>query len=83
MDKWEFVAEAFYYDLPDIRTIREQGNGDPRQCCREFFMDWLESNRGAEAGPKVWSTLLDRLKEVDEIAAGTVQEITDKVKLLK
>ena len=84
MDKWDFVAEAFHYEIVDIETIKAKGNGDPKKCCREFFKDWLGSNRGA--GPKVWSTLLDTLKaliEVDEIEAGTVQEITAKVKKLK
>ena len=83
MDKWDFVAEAFRYQIAEIKAIREKCHGDPKKCCREFFMDWLESNRGAKAGPKVWSTLLDTLKEVDEIEAGTVEEITTKAKQLK
>ena len=83
MNEWEYVAEAFRYEIPDIRAIRGKGNKDPRLCCREFFMDWLESNRGARVGPKVWSTLLDTLKKVDEIAAGTVQEIITEVKQLE
>ena len=83
MNQWQYVAEAFRYEIYDIKAIKEKGNGDPKLCCREFFMDWLETQRGARVGPKVWSTLLDTLKEVDEIAEGTVQEITDKVKLLK
>ena len=83
MDKWEYVAEAFRFEIADIETIKEKGKGDPKKCCREFFKDWLGSNRGAKAGPKMWSTLLDTLKEVDEIEAGTVEEITAKVMLLK
>ena len=38
------------------------------------------TNNGAKAGPKVWSTLLDTLKEVDEIATDIVEDITEKVK---
>ena len=83
MNEWEYVAEAFRYDVPTIKAIKEREHGDPKKCCREFFKDWLESNRGAKAGPKVWSTLLDTLKEVDEIADGTVEEITAKVKKLQ
>ena len=83
MNEWEYVAEAFRYQISDIKAIRQKGNGNPKTCCREFFMDWLESDRGSKVGPKVWSTLLDTLKEVDEIAEGTVDEITAKVKKLK
>ena len=82
MNEWEYIAEAFRYDIPMIRAIKEKERGDPRKCCREFFIDWLQSNHGAEAGPKVWSTLLKALEEVDEIAADTVQDITAKVKKL-
>ena len=83
MNEWELVAEAFLYDIPTIRAIKEKERGDPRKCCREFFIDWLQTNRGAEAGPKVWSTLLKTLKEVNDIAAETIQDITAKVKELK
>ena len=83
MNEWEYVAEAFRYSIQDIKVIREKGHGDLKRCCREFFIDWLESKRGAKAGPKVWSTLLDTLKVVDEIADETVEEITTKVKKLQ
>ena len=83
MTEWEYVAEAFRYSIQDIRGIREKGHGDLKKCCREFFIDWLDSNHGAKAGPKVWSPLLDTLKVVDEIADETVEEITAKVKELQ
>ena len=83
MNEWEYVAEALRYDIPTIRSIKERGHGDPKRCCREFFIDWLESNRGAKASPKVWSTLLNTLKEVDEIADETIEEITAEVKKLQ
>ena len=82
MNEWEYVAEAFRYSIQEIKVIREKGRGDLRKCCREFFIDWLDSNRGAKAGPKVWSTLLGILREVDEIAKETVDDITAKVKKL-
>ena len=34
-------------------------------------MDWLQTNHGAEVGPKVWSTLLNIHGEVNKILAGT------------
>ena len=83
MNEWELVAEAFHYDIPTITAIKDRERGDPKKCCREFFKDWLQTNRGAEVGPKVWSTLLKILKDVDDISADTIEEITEKVKQLK
>ena len=82
MNEWEFIAEAFRYDLATIKAIKDKEREDAKKCCREFFKDWLMTNNGAKAGPKVWSTLLDILKEVDEISADIVEHITEKVKLL-
>ena len=80
MTKWQYVAEALRYDLESIQAIKE--HRDPKTCCREFFIDWLTTNNGARAGPKVWSTLLNILREIDEISTETVEEITAKVKQL-
>ena len=41
------------------------------------------TNNGAKADPKVWSTLLHALKEVDEISADIKEDIIAKVKQLK
>ena len=83
MTEWEDVAITFRYDIQDIKAIKEREGGDPKKCCRAFFIDWLTSNHGAKVGPKVWSTLLDTLKEVDEIAKDTIDDITAKVKKLQ
>ena len=83
MSKWEYVAEAFRYDLAIIVAIKENGHGDVKTCCREFFRDWLQTNNGAKVGPKVWSTLLDILKKVSEISDDVIKDITTEVKQLK
>ena len=82
INEWEYIAEALRYDLATIKAIKENQRANPKQCCREFFKDWLMTNNGAKAGPKVWSTLLDTLKEVDEIADDIVEDIIEKVKKL-
>ena len=75
--------EALRYELPTIQAIKEKEGKDQKQCCREFFKDWLMTNNGAKAGPKVWSTLLNTLKEIDEIAADITEDIVAKLKQLK
>ena len=82
MSKWQYVAEALRYDLEIIQAIEVKKQGDPKACCREFFINWLTTNNGAKAGPKIWSTLLNILKEVDEIPTDAVDEIIAKVKQL-
>ena len=83
MNQWEDVAEALYYDLAIIEAIKEKEGRDPKKCCRELFKDWLMTNNGAKAGPKVWSTLLDTLKKVDDISADVIEDMITKVKQLK
>ena len=83
MNKWEYVAEAFRYDLTIIEAIKESEHGNVKKCCREFFKDWLTTKNGAKVGPKVWSTLLDILKEIDEISDDDIKDIETNVKQLK
>ena len=79
MNQWEYIAEALRYELATIESIKEKEGRDPKKCCREFFKDWLMTNNGAKAGPKVWSTLLDTLKQVDDISADIVEGIIAEV----
>ena len=83
MNEWEYVAEAFRYDLATINAIKGRGGRDAKQCCREFFKDWLTTDHGIRVGPKVWSTLLDVLSKVDEISAEITEEIATQIKQLK
>ena len=77
MHQWEYVAEALYYDIAIIETIKQKGREDAKHCCREFFKDWLTSDNGT--GPKVWSTLIGALEEVDEISTDIVDDIVKEV----
>ena len=79
MNEWEYVAEALQYDDSTIKAIREKGREDPKKCCRYFFEDWLTTNNGANSGPKVWSTLFDALREVNDIAGDTTKDIIAQV----
>ena len=82
MNKWEYIADALHYDLARIIAIREKNHEDPKKCCRELFEDWLMTNNGAKAGRKVWSTLLDALKNVDEISVDIIEDICAQVEQL-
>ena len=83
MNEWEYVAYGFRYDLATIESIKEKGREKPKKCCEELFKDWLRTDHGASAGPKTWSTLLDVLKEIDDIGADIKDDITMNVLQLK
>ena len=77
MSEWENVAYALRYDVSIVNAIARKRNEDPKKCCQELLKNWLTTKNGS--GPKVWSTLLDALKEIDEIADDIIESITDKV----
>ena len=82
MNEWEYIAEALRCDLATIYTIKKKERDDPKKCCREFFRTWLMTDCGGRAGPKTWSTLLNALKEIDEIPSDITEDIIAKVKQL-
>ena len=83
VNEWEYIAKALHYDLATITAIKQQkGCENSEQYCEEFFNDWLTTDHGAQAGPKVWSTLLNTLKEIDEVSADVKKDIITEVKKL-
>ena len=77
--EWEDVAYALCYKIPTVKAIKAKCNDNPKRCCKELFKDWLSTDHGAS--PKTWSTLLDKLKEVDDLAAAK-DEIMEELKKL-
>ena len=68
---WESVAYALCYDIPTVRLIKSKHNDNPTKCCRELFEDWLVTSNGAT--PKTWGTLLDKLKQINNLTRATKQ----------
>ena len=67
--EWEDIAYALQYDIPTVEQISGKHNDNPIKCCKELFKNWLATDNGAK--PKIWQTLLDRLKEVENLQSGT------------
>ena len=63
----EYMAYELRYEVPKVRSIRSNHNGDPKKCCQELFEDWLTTGNGAK--PKTWKTLLGKLVEVEELVS--------------
>ena len=72
--EWEDIAYALEYEIATVRHIRNKHKEIPKKCCKELFEDWLATDNGVK--PKIWQTLLDKLKEVDELHSIT-EDISD------
>ena len=64
--EWEYLAYSMEYNIATIEEI-EKDNSNSEGCCVALFADWLHTDHGAI--PKTWSTLLQRIKGVDSLAA--------------
>ena len=78
--EWEAVAYALRYKIAEVETIKADNRGYSKKCCNQLFVDWLSTNHGT--GPKTWSTLLDKLKDVEDLAAATSEIINELKKLV-
>ena len=70
---WQDIAYALQYDISTVQEIRVKE--DPKQCCQELLEDWLSTSNGAR--PKVWSTLLNALREVHDLSRITKDIIVE------
>ena len=73
--EWEDVAYALDYDIYTVEYIKCRNHNDPRECCKDLFENWLTTNNGAK--PKTWSTLLEKVGEVNELALARKEIIKD------
>ena len=77
--EWEDVAHALDYEIAKVNSIKTKHNNIPKRCCRDLFIDWLSTDRGAS--PKTWLTLLEKLKEIDDLSSAT-NDIINKIEKL-
>ena len=73
---WEDIAYALKYEISTVQAIRSSHREIPKKCCRQLFENWLSTPNGAK--PKIWQTLLDKLKEIEMLHEVT-KEITGKL----
>lgn len=66
---WEDVAYALKFTIEHVKSIKAKCGQDHAQCCKELFKDWLSTDKGLK--PNTWSTLLQKLGEISDIAAAT------------
>ena len=75
-EEWEDIAFALQYDIPTVEKINVKCKENPTKCCKELFKNWLTTDDGAK--PKIWQTLMDKLKEIEELA-GVTEDIMERL----
>ena len=73
---WQDVAFALELEITTVDSISEKHKEDPKKCCQEILKFWLITNHGVT--PKNWSTLLDRISEVQQLAT-VRKKVLDKL----
>ena len=63
--EWEDIAYALQYDIPTIEKSSKKHKENATKCCKELFKNWLATDNGVK--PKIWQTLLNKLKEIEEL----------------
>ena len=50
MNQWDDFAFTLHYGANDIQAIKTTKHNQPKECCKQFLIDWLQYNCGD--GPK-------------------------------
>ena len=75
---WTYVAYSMQFEIEDVDGI-EKDSSDSAKSCEKLFKSWLATPKGIT--PKTWRTLLDCIRDVDEltVTAETIDtELKDK-----
>ena len=77
--QWEDIAYALQYDIPAVEKISVKCKENPTKCCKELFKNWLATDSGAK--PKIWQTLMDKIKEIEELGGVTEDIIKNLIQM--
>ena len=72
---WSDLAKAMRYKYEDIKAF-ENEDRDLKERCEKLLTNWLNTGHGPE--PKTYQTLLDHIKEVDELTRAS-KEIEEEL----
>ena len=73
---WVDLAYSIGYGVSAVSGFERDGRCLDEQC-RQLFKDWLTTGCGCT--PKTWQTLLQRIKQVDDLTAA-VEEIEKELR---
>ena len=76
-DYWEDVAFGLRFGIHEVEGIKTTHKDDAKKCCQRLLINWLSTDSGIN--PKIWETLLNQVKEVEELTA-SVEQILQQLK---
>ena len=77
--EWDEVAVALGFGGARIKTIKMGAHYQPREACREMFIEWLEGGRDLQ--PPTWSVLIQsltaaNLTEIADLLSRTIEIVS-------
>ena len=68
MTHWKRLAYRMRYSFRDVEAFDKEGR-NLHECCEKLFGNWLETGHGPT--PKTYKTLLQHIKNIDELTAAS------------
>ena len=79
---WEQVVDCLSESLYIMEIIKKDRTCEyPMQCCEDMLRDWLSTEDSLH--PCNWKTLIDKLKEIQQLSAAAIQIKSDVEKLIR
>ena len=75
--EWETVAFSMRYDPNDVQAFKKDAH-DANECCKKLFINWITTGHGPT--PKTYQTLLDHIKEIDNLKSASEAIEKDLIK---
>lgn len=74
--QWESVAVNLQLEDFRINVIKEQGNENSQDCCRQLLTEWADTTADG-----TWETLLNAVKHVDNSACDEIRQHLSNLKI--
>ena len=72
---WDRLAYCMRYNPREVEAFRKDSQ-NLKECCMKLFTNWLETGHGPT--PKTYQTLLNHIKEIEDLSAAS-EEIERKL----
>lgn len=59
--EWDTVGHLLRCDITKINSIRTSNPGNPRRCCQQLLIHWLETDHGDGIINNTWYALLNAI----------------------
>ena len=61
--KWERIGSILGFEGSDLERLDKKRRGDPEDCCRDIFCEWLEKGKIESHYSMDWNGVLELLED--------------------